>query len=59
LAALTDGPFDSTRRIPEIDPEALATTRKIESGHFTPAELERLRSLLRGADLPAWLWRGR
>jgi hypothetical protein len=55
LAALTGRPFDSTRAIPEIDPEALATTRKIENAQFTPAEIDKLKAILRGAGLPAWL----
>ena len=55
LAALRGRPFDSTRTIPEIDPEALATTRKIENAQFTPAEIEKIATILRGAGLPAWL----
>ncbi len=55
LAAFTGRPFDSSRVVPEIDPEALATTRKIENAQFTPAEIDKFRAILRGAGLPAWL----
>jgi hypothetical protein len=58
LAALSGRPFDSTRAIPEIDPDALATTRKIENAQFTPAEIDKLKAALRGAGLPAWLHPG-
>jgi len=55
LDALTDQPFESNRKIPEVDPESIATTKQIENATFTKEEIERITHLLRGADLPAWL----
>lgn len=55
LDALTDQPFESNRKIPEIDAESIATTKLIENATFTKEEIERITHLLRGADLPAWL----
>ena len=54
IAALSDKPFDSTRTIPESDPDAVASTKKIKNGRFTPEEIAAITNLLRGADLPAW-----
>lgn len=55
LDALTDQPFESNRKIPEIDPESIQTTKQIENATFTEEEIARITHLLRGADLPAWL----
>jgi hypothetical protein len=54
LAALTDKPFDCTRKIPDSDPNSVAAAKQIENATFTPAEIKAITDLLRGADLPAW-----
>jgi len=53
LRALVDQPFESNRTVPEADPDARATTEKIQNGKFTPAEVARITALLLGAELPA------
>ena len=52
LDALGDKPFDSSRTIPEADPDAQATMKKIENATFTPEERIAIGKLMRGADLP-------
>ena len=54
LAALTDKPFDSTRTIPESDPNSVAGTKRVENATFTPEEIAAITKQLRGADVPAW-----
>ena len=56
LDALDDKPFESDRRIPEIDPDAIRSTTKIANGTFTADEKDRIAKILRGADVPAWLY---
>jgi alpha-glucosidase (family GH31 glycosyl hydrolase) len=56
VAALTDRPFESHRRIPEADPLAVAGTKQIENATFTAKEIDQIVRLLRGADLPPWLF---
>jgi hypothetical protein len=53
LGALADQPFESNRTVPEIDPDAKATTEKIRDGKFTPAEVAKITGMLLGAELPA------
>ena len=55
LDALTDQPFESIRTIPEADPDAIASTKRIMNGTFTEAETKKIEGVLRGADVPAWL----
>ena len=55
LDALSDRPFESNRQVPEADPDAIASTKKIENGTFTVEEKNRIVDALRGADVPAWL----
>jgi alpha-glucosidase (family GH31 glycosyl hydrolase) len=56
VAALKDKPFESDRRIPEADPLAVAGTKQIENAAFTAKEIDQIVRLLRGADLPPWLF---
>ena len=53
LAALADKPFDSTRNIPNSDPDCDVGAKKIENAAFTPEEIGAITKLLRGADVPA------
>ncbi len=53
--ALTDKPFESDRTIPDIEPTTIEATRQIERGQLTPEQIEKIKGILRGADLPAWL----
>lgn len=52
VEALNDKPFESDRTIPEADPLAIATTKKIENCTFTPEEKDAIAKILRGADVP-------
>jgi alpha-glucosidase len=58
LHALTDNPFESNRRIPYVpaDSELIAGSKALDNGKFTAAEINAIREMLRGADLPAWLF---
>ena len=58
LSALEDRPFECDRTIPENDVEALNAMRRINNGSykFTSKEIEQIRAVLRGADLPAWIY---
>lgn len=55
LVALTDDPWESDRKIPEIDPESLQTLKLIEGAVFPPEDIAKINDLLRGSDQPAWL----
>ena len=56
LDALDDKPFESERQIPELDPLAIHSTKKIANATFTADEKNRIAKILRGADVPAWLY---
>lgn len=51
LAAFVDHPFESNRRIPETDPDALKATRMIEDAVFTPEEISQMTAELLGCKL--------
>jgi len=55
LDALNDYPFESDRTIPDVEPETIEATKKIQNARFTGEEIRRIAKLLRGADVPAWL----
>jgi hypothetical protein len=57
--ALTDDPFESSRTLPELDPESLQGLELTKGAKFTAAEIHTITNRLRGADLPAWLWFGK
>ena len=47
LDVLDDMPFESDRQIPEIDPDAIRSTKKITNGKFTADEKKRIAKILR------------
>ena len=53
LDALVDHPFATDRAIPDADPESAGYEKKIADAQFTPAEIEAITKLIRGADVPA------
>jgi len=55
LDTVADQPFESGRAIPEVDPDAIASTNRIMNATFTEDETNKIKDILRGADLPAWL----
>jgi alpha-glucosidase (family GH31 glycosyl hydrolase) len=52
LDALVDHPFATDRAIPDVDPESAGWEKKIADGQFTPAEIEAIKAVIPGADLP-------
>ena len=56
LDALTDGPFNYDRIIPDVEPESSASAKRTENAVFTPDEISRIKLLIPGADVPARLW---
>ena len=59
LAALTNGPFESKRALPELDPDSLKGMELTQGAKFTVQEIQPITNRLRGAELPAWLWLGK
>jgi alpha-glucosidase (family GH31 glycosyl hydrolase) len=55
-AALTSEPFESSRVLPEFDPESRQGMELTKGAKFTAAEISTITNRLRGAELPAWLW---
>jgi hypothetical protein len=55
LAALTDDPFESSRALPEFDPESRQGTELLKGATFTAGEIQAITNRFRGAGLPAWL----
>ena len=55
LDALNDRPFESDRRIADVEPETIEATKKIENARFTPEEIARIAKLSRGSEVPATL----
>ena len=53
LSSFVNRPFDSTRTIPEVDPDAQKATRSIEAATFTPDELGKMTADLLGCQLQA------
>lgn len=53
LAAFVTKPFDSSRKIPELDPDAQAAMRSIANGTFTQEELYRMTAELLDCRLVA------
>jgi hypothetical protein len=58
-AALTNDPFESSRTLPELDPESRQGMELTKGAKFTPEEIQTITNCLRGAGLPAWLWSGK
>lgn len=53
LKALTDQPFESKRRIPELNDSCASATKMIEHAIFEPAELRKMTATLVGLTLPS------
>ena len=53
LSAFITQPFDSTRTLPELDPEAAKETQAIAEVTFTPEELQSMTAELLACDLAA------
>jgi hypothetical protein len=53
LASFADHPFESNRTIPELDPDAIKSTRSIENAQFSPAEISEMTTTLLGCVLAA------
>jgi hypothetical protein len=56
LAALTNTPFESSRVLPEFDPESRQGADLTKGAKFTAQELQTITNRFRGASLPPWLW---
>ena len=56
INALTNQPFESNRTIPESDPGDIAATKHLENGQFTEAQITKIKEILRGADVPGWIF---
>ena len=52
LDALVDHPFATDRVIPDVDPESSGFEKKIADAQFTQAEVEAIKALIPGADVP-------
>jgi alpha-glucosidase (family GH31 glycosyl hydrolase) len=53
LSAFVTQPFDSSRKLPELDEEARTSTKNIEHGQFTQEELDRMTAVLLDCRLVA------
>lgn len=53
LAAFIDHPFESNRTIPELDSDALKSTRSIENAQFSSEEISEMTATLLGCVLAA------
>ena len=56
IDALTHDPFESTRTLPEYDPDSRQGMDLVKGANFNAEEIQTMIARLRGAELPAWLW---
>ena len=56
VEALSHDPFDSSRTLPEYDPESRQGMELLKGAKFSAEEIRSMTARLRSPELPAWLW---